>query len=203
MDVSFSLASQTLVVRAEAWPSFTQWDMEEDVCSYSAGWWENRVISKREHSAVKSSTTATALYHYNYIFQMQMIAWRILTLVHRLQEQFSSYFPVGDKSCLRLRTEEGLIHCLFPFLWRCLLCRNTANCAVIWRGCLTKWRILSAKQLLLPLSSKESNLCVAWRERQNHGREQICSAFLLGGVAVFSTTPCFKSPINIYIIYNI
>lgn len=200
MDVNFSLASQTLIVGVEAWPSFTQWDMEEDVCSYSAGWWENRVISKREHSAVKSSTTATALYHCNYIFQMQMIAWILLPLVHRLQEQFSSYFSVGDKSCLRLGTGEGFIHCLFPFVWRCLLCRNTANCAVIWRGCLTKKGILSAKQLLLPLSSKESILCVAWRERQNHGREQTCSAFLLRGVAMlFSATSCFKSPRNMLV----
>lgn len=199
MDVNFSLASRTLIVRAEAWPSFTQWEMEEDVCSYSAGWWENRVISKKEHSAVKSSTTATALYHCNYIFQMQMIALRILPLVRRrrLQEQFSLYFSVGDKSCPRLRTGKGLIHCLFPFLWRCLLCRNTANCAVIWRCCLTKQGVFSAKQLLLALSSKKSNLCVAWRQRQNHGREQTCSAFLLRGVAMlFSATPCFKSPRN-------
>lgn len=138
MDANFSLASQTVIFGAEAWSGFIQWDMEEDVCRYSVGWWENEVISKREHSAVKSSITATALYHHNYIFQMQMIALRILPLVHRLQEQIGSYFSVGDKSRQRLRAGESHPLCLFPFFWRCLLGRNIANCRVVGISFLTR-----------------------------------------------------------------
>lgn len=181
MDVNFSLASQTLIVGAEAWSSFIEWDMEEDVHSYSVGWQKKEVISEREHSTVKSSITATALYHCNYIFQMQMIALRILPLVHRLQEQFGSYFSVGDKSRQRLRTGESHLLCLFPFLWRCLLGRNTANCRVIWRGFLT--RVFCWQSCCCCLSSKESDLCVA---RRNSGAvagrrpaEPYCWAVLL------------------------
>lgn len=192
MDVNFSLASQTLIVGAEAWSSFIQWDMEGDAHSYSVGWQKKEVISEREHSAVKSSITATALYHCNYIFQMQMIALRILPLVHRLQEQFGSYFSVGDKSRQRLRTGESHPLCLFPFLWRCLLGRNTANCRGIWRGFLT--RVFCWQSCCCCLSSKESDLCVARRELWSCGREETRRALLLSGVApLLSATPCFES----------
>lgn len=167
--------------------------MEGEVCSYSVSWWENEVISEREHSAVKSSITATALYHHNYIFQMQMIALRILPLVHRLQEQLGCYFSVGDKSCQRLRTGESHLLCLFPFLWRCLSGRNTANCRVIWRGFLTKQSILLAK-LLLGLHIWEGQPVCSTKGTPGRGGEETCRALLLSRVApLFSATPCFES----------
>lgn len=59
MDVSFSIASQTLIVGAEAWSSSIQWDMEEHAHSYPVGWWENEVSSKKELSTVKFSVRPT------------------------------------------------------------------------------------------------------------------------------------------------
>jgi len=50
------------------------------------------------------------------LFQMQIIALRILPLVHNLQEQFCSFFSVRGKSRLRLRTGESHLLHLFPVL---------------------------------------------------------------------------------------
>lgn len=191
MDVNFSLASHTPVVGAEARTSFIQWDMEEDVHSYSVGWWENEVISKREHSPVKSSIAATALYHCNYIFQMQMIALRILPLVHRLQEQFSLYFSAGDKSHQRLRTGESHPLRLFSFPWRCFVGRNSAESC---EGASSPNNILLAKLLLLLLIRGERPVCSRTGRLEPWQRGDLQSLTVEGCCSVVLSHSVFQTP---------
>ena len=86
-----------------------------------------------------------------------MIALRILPLVHHLQEQFSSYFSVRDKSHQRLRTGESHSLHLFPFLWKCLLGRNRA--VESYEEASSRNSILSAKLLLQLLIQGEQSMC--------------------------------------------
>lgn len=147
MDVNFSL-----VVGAEARSSFIQGDMEEDACSYSAGCWENEVISEREHSAVKSSITATALFTV-IIFSNANTTFK--------SSSFGTPFTVVVWLIFLSRLRKGESHalCLFPFLWRCCSSRNRASCRVTWRAFLTEQSVLSSELLLLLLIRGKWPMC--------------------------------------------
>lgn len=147
MDVNFSL-----VVGAEAQSSFIQGDTEEDACSYLAGWGENEVISEREHCAVKSSITATALFTV-IIFSNANTTFK--------NSSFGMSFTVVVWLIFLRRLRKGESHslCVFPFPWKCCLGRNMAYCRVTWRAFLAEQSVLSPKLLLLLLIRGKWPMC--------------------------------------------